>query len=275
MSSKKTAIIGCGYLGSALGRALVSTGHDCVGTTTTESRAKEIEEFGGLPAIVTLAETARLHELLADRGTLFLTVAPNVTFSSYREVYLDGAKSLIRAVEDTAVQHIIYTSSTGVYGQQDGSWIDERSPTIPDTKNGRILLETENALLSYGESRKLTVTILRLGGIYGPGRDPTDRFRKRGVRERSDGDRYVNMIHQQDAISAMTVLLDRPYGGVLNLTDDRPTTRREYYDRLAAAGCVQPIKWTRSDGPPRLGKRVRNDLIKRVLDLAMKHPTHC
>ena len=274
MARKKTAIVGCGYLGSALGCALVSAGHDCVGTTTTESRAKTIEGFGGTAAIVRLAETKKLHKLLADRDTLFLTVAPNVAYSSYREVYLDGAQSLIRAVADTAVQHIVYTSSTSVYGQQDGGWVDELSPTIPETENGRLLLETENALLAHGESTKLIVTVLRLGGIYGPGRDPANRLAKSTIRERTDGDRYVNLIHRDDAISAMSVLLDRPYDGVLNLTDDRPTTRREYYDHLATDG-ILPIRWLPSEGLRRVGKRVRNDLVKRILDLRLKHPAHC
>lgn len=274
MAQKKVAVVGCGYLGSALGRALVSAGHDCVCTTTTESRAAEIEAFGATPAIVALANTSRLHELLADRETLFLTVAPNSACPDYREVYLEGARSLIRAVADTGVRHIVYTSSIGVYGQQDGSWVDEHSPTIPETENGRILLETENVLLSYGESTHVTVTILRLGGIHGPGRDPADRFKTLAVRERSDGDRYLNMIHRRDAVSAMIALLDRPHAGVLNLTDDQPTTRRDYYDRLAASTGVQPITWIAPDGPPKLGKRVRNDSIKRILGLVLEHPTH-
>lgn len=275
VDSHRTIVVGCGYLGSALGRALVSAEHDCIGTTTTESRAKEIEAFGGRAAIVALADTSKLHELLSDRDTLFLTVAPNAACPSYRDVYLDGARSLIRAAADTGVRHIVYTGSIGVYGQQDGSWVDELSPTIPGTENGRILLETENGLLACGEATDVTVTILRLGGIYGPGRDPADRFAKLADRERSDGGRYLNMIHRRDAVSAMLALLDRPYGGVLNLTDDQPTTRGDYYDRIAAATNAPCIRWIKPNGPPMLGKRVRNDLIKRVLDLGLEYPAHC
>ena len=129
--------------------------------------------------------------------------------------------------------------------------------------------------MTCAESTNVTVTILRLGGIYGPGRDPADRFKNLAGRKRSDGGRYLNMIHRRDAVSAMIALLDRPHGGVLNLTDDQPTTRSQYYDRLAAAAGAQPIQWIVPDGPPKLGKRVRNDLIKRVLGLTLEHPTHC
>lgn len=275
MDRKRTVIVGCGYLGSALGRALVSAGHHCIGTTTTETRVAEIAESGVMPAVVGLEDTEKLHELIVDREALFLAAAPNSAHPSYRQVYLDGARSVTRAVAGTRVQHIIYTSSTGVYGQQDGTWVDERSPTEPDTENGRILLETERVLLNCGEATDVIVTILRLGGIYGPGRDPAERMARRTVRERSDGDQYVNMIHQRDAVRAMETLLAKPYAGVLNLTDDRPTTRREFHDHLAVIAGVPSVRWLESAGSPRLGKRVRNELAKRVLDLTLDYPTHC
>ncbi len=81
-------------------------------------------------------------------------------------------------------------------------------------------------------------------------------------------------MHRDDIVQAILKLLEIPYHGVLNLSDDQPATRREYYDRLLAAARLPPIHWIAPPGKPSLGKRVRNELIKQTLGLKLLHPTH-
>ena len=267
------AILGCGYAGAALGRALAADGFDCLGTTTTPRRVDDIRALGIRPVVIELDEAARLHEILLDRDLVFLTVAAGGERRDYREVYLAGAGRLLKAVEGTSVRRVIYTSSTAVYGQDDGTWVDEESPTEPLSENGRVLVETERCLLAGTQDGGICATVLRLSGIYGPGRGPHNRLAQLAGQERNDGDVYLNLIHVDDIVAAMRRLIDVDYHGILNLSDDSPTPRREFYDRILAVSGLPPIQWTPRAGPAR-GKRVRNNRIKSLLNLSLRHPMH-
>ncbi len=297
----RVAIIGCGYVGSALGETLARGGHDVVGTTRSADRAAELQRLGIRHEIAEIADQQRLREIFADRDAVYLTVAPRRHGEQYHETFLRGVRTLLAAARSTPVRRIIYTSSTRVYGQDDGSWVDESSPTEPRDEPGLVLLEAERALLNGagglatglapsaaprneapggsqpvnrdGE-RMVCATVVRLGGIYGPGRDSTRRILASAGTRREDGDRYINMIHLEDIVAALAALLDVRHHGVLNLSDDEPALRCEYYDRVLSQAGLPPICWVRGDGPVSRGKRIRNDLIKRTLDLALKHPTH-
>lgn len=268
------AIIGCGYVGSALGYALGQAGHDVLGTTTRPERADDLRALGLKPAVVMLNEVPAVASLLGDRQVVYLTIAAGRQDSDYRRVYVEGVRCLLNAVNDTPVKRIIYTSSTSVYGQNDGRWVDETSPTEPTTDRGRLLLEAERTLLEGAEQVGVVATVLRLAGIYGPGREPASWLARCAGHERSDGDAYLNLVHRDDIVAALMALSDIPYPGVLNLNDDAPTTRRDFYDRLAVASDISPVRWTTSSDSPTLGRRVRNDLAKRTLGIVLKHPTH-
>lgn len=266
---KRIAIIGCGYVGRALGETLAAAGHDVIGTTTTPARVAEIEAAGITPQIIELSQAEPLHALLGDRDAVFLTVAAGRGRRDYAEVYLNGVKNLLRAAEGTAVRRIIYTSSTQVYGQDDGSWVDESSPTQPQSQNGRILLEAEHALLAgvaelTGDA-SVRATVVRLGGIHGPGRDLNKRILAAAGQARADGNAFVNLIHRDDIVAALVRLLEVGFEGALNLTDGAPVTRKELYDQVIASAGLPPIRWEASDTSAGLGKRVRNDLARKTL----------
>lgn len=270
----KVAIIGCGYVGSALGRALVGVGADVVGTTTSPDRAAELSTMGITPVVAEHSEIARLRQALLDRAVLFVTVAPKSDDQTYRAVYPTGVRNVLAAVEGTAVGRLVYTSSTRVYGQDDGSWVDEGSATEPADEKGRFLLEAERLFLDGARAAGRVATVVRLAGIYGPGRDGTARIRTAAGTQREDGDPYVNLVHLHDVVAVLSALVDSPYEGVLNVADDHPESRRAYYDRVLAAAGLPPIRWVRTEGTPSLGKRVRNKTVKRTLKLSLIHPDH-
>ena len=271
--SRKIAIVGCGYVGGALGSALVRLGHDVVATTTTAARADELRALGLTPIVVRLQDVSQLHAALADRDDVFLMVAPKRGEQTYRDVYLDGIRYLVDALRGTSVGRIVYTSSTSVYGQSDGSWVDEDSPTEPLSDSGRMILASERALHDGAESLGVGVTILRLAGIHGPGRGPVNVVPRYAGQERDDGEAYVNLIHRDDIVDACVKLLDVAYDGVLNLCDGEPVLRRAYYDRLIAAADGQPIHWRRSATPIDRGKRVSNRRIRELLGLPSSQRT--
>lgn len=276
MGRMPIAIIGCGYVGSALAEVLIGAGLDVVATTTSAGRIPELQSLGVRAELLDIADVDRLAAVLADRQVVYLTIAPKHRGTDYRDVYLAAAQHLAVAVARVPVRRVIYTSSTRVYGQDDGSWVDESSPTEPRDERGRVLLKAENVLLELGKDGgdPLSVSVVRLAGIHGPGREPAKRVRTLAGTQQSGGDAYVNLIHRDDIVSALVALLDVQHHGVLNLSDDAPEPRRVFYDRLIAHSGLPAIDWIDESSSQHTGKRVRNDRIKRLLGIQLAHPTH-
>ena len=273
MPAKKVLIIGCGYVGTALGESLVRRGFHVVGTTTTREKQSDLEKVGIQARVAEISNTQRLTDLLVDSDVVVLTLGAGRT-GDYREVYFEGARSVLAALRHSAVRRIVYTSSTRVYGQTDGSWVDESSPTIPRDERGQLLLDTEQVLLGACESG-VSCCVLRLGGIYGPGRELERRVHHLAGTEQFGGDEYVNLIHLYDIVIALESAVTSDFSGVLNLCDDEPEPRRSIYDRLVRSEGLSPIRWVpRSGSDVELGKRVRNKRIKDQLGLQLARPKH-
>jgi len=280
MAIRRVTIIGCGYVGTAVGVEMVRQEQQVRATTTTASRVAELGKLGFETAVWRAGDVEALRRLVQDQDAVVLCVAPGARGADYRMVYLRAVENLVAALPVTSVRRVVYTSSTRVYGQDRGEWVDEQSVTSPRDENGRVLLEAENLLLesverlAQSKSREMTATVLRLSGIYGPGRDPAERALKLAGQARDDGGEWVNLVHREDIVQAIIRLLAITHQGALNMSDDRPTTRREYYDRLLARAGVVPIAWAKpTEGVP-CGKRVSNWAIKELLGLQLQFPQH-
>ncbi len=145
---------------------------------------------------------------------------------TYRAVYLEGLLNCIAAAQP---RRTLFVSSTSVYGQTDGSWVDETSLTEPERETSRILLEAEGVCLASGGY------VARLSGLYGPGRSVLMRKYLSGEATIEGGDgRYLNQIHRDDAARALFHLFSTHQApGIYNVTDDTPATQRELYQWLA------------------------------------------
>lgn len=276
-SAKRIVILGSGYVGTALGRQLAAAGHPVVGTTRAPERCAEIEAAGMEARVFTLADVDGLHALLERCDVIYLTLSAGRHHRDYRAAYVRAAHLLVAALPHTPVRHVIYTSSTGVYAQNDGSWVDEQSATAPETDRGKALVETERILLaaageasSVTRKRRVAVSIVRLAGIYGPGRGLGRRALRSAGQRRSDGNVWVNLIHHDDIVNALARLVYTAHPGVLNLGNDEPLRRRDLYNALLASAGAKPIEW-RDDPSLGQGKRVCNQLIKRTLSLTLQH----
>jgi nucleoside-diphosphate-sugar epimerase len=231
-----------------------------------------LAKLGIEPVALKIDDVKRLCETVADCHTVLLTIAPGRRDGGYRETYYQGVVNLLEAARGTCVEHVIYTSSTGVYGQRDGRWVDEESATASVTANSRILREAELRLLEGARIEGITGTILRLAGIYGPSRGPARRVRQYAGQERSGGDAFVNLVHRDDVVSVLTAAIDKPFHGVFNVSDGHPIRRRTLYGRVLSLAGLEPISWVESQPDPDLGKRVRNDRVKRVFCVELKYP---
>lgn len=263
-------ILGCGYVGRALAARLA---HEpgvsrVIATTTTPGRVADLERLGLEPVLVTLGEGRGLGDAIGEARVVYFTAAPGSS-GDYSAVYRDGTRQLLRAAEGTAVRRILYTSSTAVYVQDDGSWVDETAETAPTTERGRILLDAESTLLDGAAALGVSATVLRLAGIHGPGRGPQNVAARLAGTRRTDGESYLNLIHRDVVVEALLRLRATDHQGVLNLADGRPRTRRAYYDTLLARQGLPPVRWEPpvEGGPAGRGRRIDSRRIQELLGI--------
>jgi nucleoside-diphosphate-sugar epimerase len=230
-------IAGCGYVGTVLGTRLASEGHVVWGLRRrTDALPSSIRPF---VADLTVPET--IEALPPGLDVVFYTASADASDDdSYRAAYVEGLHNLLSALGDQCQQllRVFFTSSTGVYAQASGAWVDETSPTEPAEFSGIRVLEGERLLLGS----PFPATVLRLGGIYGPGRTRLiDRVR-RGLAVCTDGPPlYTNRIHRDDCAGALHYLMnvdqpDQIYIGV----DHEPAEQCEILRWLAAQLGVSP-----------------------------------
>jgi nucleoside-diphosphate-sugar epimerase len=221
-------IAGCGYVGTALGKNLASEGHTVHGLRRNPDRLPEALH----PVQADLTDPSALSDLPDDIEYLFYTASASGRGpDAYQSIYVDGLKNLLDALDQDPIQRILYTSSTAVYGQKDGQWVDETSPTEPDRRRGQILLEAEEIV----RSQDAHGIVVRYGGIYGPGRQRYINLVKSGRASCYDGPkRYTNKNHLADCAGILQHLmtLEDPYEAY-NGTDPNPTDRCEILTWLA------------------------------------------
>ena len=165
------------------------------------------------------------------------------------------------------VRRYVYVSSTSVYGQTGGEWVDEASPTEPAEESGRIVLECERLL----RERRPGAIILRFAGIYGPGGVIRRAAVERGEPLAADPDGWLNLIHVEDGAAAVLAAAGRGEpGATYDVADDRPAMRREFYTEMAALlGAPAPRFTAGTEG---LNRRVGNRRMRVELGVELQFP---
>ena len=277
----RVLIIGCGYVGLPLGAELVRQGLEVFGLRRNAAAAAEMESAGIKPLFGDITQADQLSGLPAHYDWVVDAVsASGGGLDEYRAVYLEGARHLVEWLGARPPRKFVYTSSTGVYGQTDGSAVDETSPTEPAAETARILVETEDVLLEAARRRGFPAVVLRLAGIYGPGRGYwLKQYLKGEARIEGDGGRYLNMIHRDDVVGAILAALrqGRP-GQVYNAVDHEPVSQLALFSWLSKhfGGSLPPSlpADTAMEGKRgRTNKRVANRKLTTELGYQFKYPT--
>jgi len=255
-------IAGCGYVGSALAARLVSNGHTVHGL-----RRRPMGMPGDVHAIAADLLDPDLANVLPDDidRVVYAAGASGFNKEAYQAAYVDGLRNLLKALRahGSPVKRVAFTSSTGVYGQQDGEWVDEDSPAEPQGFSGQYIREGER-LLEDSTFENITV---RLGGIYGPERTRLIESVRDGDAVISDGaPRYLNLNHRDDCAAALehVLFLDNP-APVYLATDGTPEDRAVILRWIAnELGVPEPPVVPESEAPRmRTGnKRCRNDRLR-------------
>jgi nucleoside-diphosphate-sugar epimerase len=262
-------ILGCGAVGTALGLHLAAQGHEVWGVRRDAARIPA--PLHGLSAdLVTGAGLERLPD--AVEAVFFTASAGGGSEAEYRDVYVRGLGRLIARLRASGEQprRVLFTSSTAVYGEEGGAWVDEDSECAPGSFNGRLLLEAEHRLLGSG----YPATVLRFGGIYG--REGAGRLVeavRRGAPCRED--QYTNRIHRDDCAAALAHVLglEAP-AAIYNAVDDAPDAQCEVMRWLAARlGVPPPVPGSAGPMPARGNKRCSNARIK-ASGFAFQYPSY-
>lgn len=277
----RVLILGCGYVGLPLGAELVRQGHEVVGVRRTAAGQADLAAAGIKPAVANITRPADLAGLAGPFDWVVNTVSSSKGGADeYREVYLKGTVNLIEGLAPLGVKKFVYTSSTSVYGQTDGSLVKEDAPTEPASATSQLLVETEKLLLDAARERQFPAVILRVAGIYGPERGHLFlQYLRNEARIAGKGERLLNMIHRDDLVAAIVAALKNAGPGeVYNVCDDEPVAQIHFFRWLSETlGREMPPFATGEETVPRkrglTHKKVSNRRMKMELGVPLKYPT--
>ncbi|WP_353628125.1 SDR family oxidoreductase [Sulfitobacter sp. TCYB15] len=265
--------IGHGFSARALAARLVPQGWRIVGTTRSPDKADAIADTGVEPVVWPGAD---LGALIAQFPNVLVSAGPDSAGDPVLNAVEDA---VIRAAPD--LRWVGYLSTTGVYGDHDGDWVDEDTPLTPSTKRGRARVTAEARWQAISD---LPLHIFRLAGIYGPGRGPFAKVRAGTARRIIKQGQVFSRIHVEDIAQALELSLQRPDpGAVYNLCDDDPAPPQDVIAHAAELlGLPVPpaIPFDQADMTPMArsfyaeSKKVRNDRIKQALGWAPQFPTY-
>jgi len=233
----RVLIVGCGYVGLPLGKELARQGHTVFGLRRSALAEAELQAAGITPLHADITRPETLAKLPRDFDWVVnCTASGGGGADDYRKIYLEGNRNLVAWLAGLLLKKFIYTSSTSVYGQNDGSVVNEKSLVAPDAETSKVLAETETFLLEAAAQKRFPAVILRVAGIYGPGRGHSFKSFLRGdARIEGDGARWLNMIHREDLIGVIIAALrDAPPGEIFNAVDNEPVSQRDFFGWLAA-----------------------------------------
>jgi nucleoside-diphosphate-sugar epimerase len=239
------AVLGCGYVGIELGRQLDAAGHDVVGVRRSDAGLSAIRNAGLDAVRADVTDGDALAAVPDVDAVVFAASSGGRGADAARAVYVEGLQTAVEQFgeRDDSPEQFVYTSSTGVYGDHDGDWVDEETPLEPTTEKTQVLAEAERVCLEAAPAYGMDPTVVRFAGLYGPHRYRLERYVEGPVTEG-----YLNMIHRDDAAGVVQFALTDDAAAdaeVLLAVDDEPVAKWAFADYLAAeCGVEAPEKRT-------------------------------
>lgn len=271
-------VVGCGYLGERVARRWLDRGDRVVAVTRSSARAETLAAAGIEPLILDVAaESPGWEQLFGDRGPGVATIFWAVGFdrsggTSYHDVHVAGLEKLLTSAFTGGAQpRVIFSSSTGVWGDERGGIVSEVTPPDPSREAGRTLVAAEHLLAAQPAGPG---TALRFAGLYGPGRLPRLADLRENRPIAADPESWLNLVHVDDAALVVARVADTPAPRPLYVVSDgTPVRRRDWYSRLAALIQAPPPRWDQSAPRSRGGdKRVDSSLVWADLGISPAWP---
>lgn len=277
---KQISILGCGWLGLPLTKALLTNEFSVKGSTTSESKLYSLKSSGidsFLIALDSKSITGDIDRFLDGSQTLVIDIPPQLNrknndstaaddpSSSLRMIFVEKIKTLIPHLEKSAVKNVLFVSSTSVYGEINGTITEETLPK-PDTESGKQLLEVEKLLQNNSNFK---TTILRFGGLIGEDRNPIKFLA--GKQNLENPETPINFIHQDDCIGIIIKIITADsWNEIYNGVSPFHPTREAYYSQKAAELGLPLPKFDHSK--PSVNKLILGDKVESFLDYTFLKP---
>ncbi|OOZ40397.1 hypothetical protein BOW53_07970 [Solemya pervernicosa gill symbiont] len=271
-------IVGCGYVGRRVASAWRTESVHVGALTHTECRVDELKVHGIAPIVGDLDSSASLEELPVEDSLLYHLAPPPQMGEIDNRV-----GNLLSAMVERCPARIVYLSTTGVYGDCGGVWIDEQQPLNPVAARAKRRVDAEQRYREWCEARGVELVILRVSGIYGPGKLPEARIRRGDPVLEEASSPYTNRIHIDDLVAAAVAAGREGASGIYNVADGHPTTMTDYFCRVADhLGLPQPEQLTPEAAEAVLGegmksylaesRRIDNSRLKDLLGGKLRFP---
>lgn len=279
----KISILGCGFTGQAIARHCLAEGatRDVIGTRRNEDGVAGLVAQG-IPALLLDGPPSQdVISRLEQTTHLISSVAP-ARAEPLQDPMLDLARSLAGAGRLPRLRWIGYLSTIGVYGDHQGEWIDEDTPCTSGQLRSMMRMQAEQRWQELAEQIGANASVLRLSGIYGPGRNALEDVRAGRARRVVKRNHVFNRIHVDDIARFARQLIERNLGGVFNVTDDEPAPSADVVAHACdLLGCPAPVPIAFEDvemSPMALSfwaecKRVDNRRGKQLLDFTYRYPS--
>ena len=262
------SILGCGWLGLPLAKALLKKGFLVKGSTTSMEKIPLIKTAGIEPFIIQLEEkkiSDSITDFLADSQILIIDIPPKLRSNS-SENFVAKIATLIPFIENSTIEKVLFVSSTSVYGENN-ELVTEATPLNPDSEGGRQLVIVESLLQ---KNNCFETTILRFGGLISEDRNPV-RFLS-GRENIENPDAPINLIHQEDCIGIIEKIIELDsWNKTFNAVAPFHPTRKEYYTQKAADLNLALPKFVPSN--TMAGKTILSDTLKNSLQYSFIKPT--
>jgi nucleoside-diphosphate-sugar epimerase len=271
-------VVGCGYLGERVAALWRAAGQRVSVVTRSAERAETLRASGYEPVVADITRIETLVNLPEADVVLFAVGHDRAAGIPIEQVYVDGLRNVLAALPSVP-QRFVYISSTGVYGQVDAQWVTEASACEPARAGGRACLAAETLLQASRVGPQ--AMLLRLAGIYGPGRIPRVADIRAGVPIAAPPDGYVNLIHVEDAARIVVAVAEKLTPPQLyNVSDGHPVQRSDYYAELARLVDAPPPTFTPPPAEAHVAQRAGSD--KRIssaklfadLPLKLQYPSY-
>ena len=288
MTTLHTLILGAGFSGRHIAARAAELGSVC-GTRRTEEGLLELKRQGIAGCLVDGAASVSLLEELSRVTHLVVSVAPARDLP-LQDPMLELLKPLVSGLSQSradaplrSLKWIGYLSTIGVYGDHDGQWVDEDTPCTSTQIRSLARREAELAWQALGRKLRVPVSVLRLSGIYGPGRNAVKDALGGRARMLIKPGQVFNRIHVQDLATATMLAARQEFDGLLNITDDEPAPPQDvirYAHQLVGKSDPKAVDFATADITPMArsfyseNKRVRNDRSKALLHMNYRFPTY-
>ena len=264
----KISILGCGWLGLPLAKALTENGFSVKGSTTSAGKLLTLETAGIAPFLIELEEDVikgNVTEFLSESQILIIDIPPKLRRVS-SENFVQKIQNLIPFIEKSTVAKVIFVTSTAVYADAD-SIVSEDTIPQPETESGRQLLEVEKMLQN---NKNFRTTVLRFGGLIGDDRHPIHFLA--GKQNLENPDAPINLIHQRDCIGILEAIVKQKcWNETFNAVSPFHPTRKEYYTTKAIALNLALPQF--EEGKTSIGKIIQSNKVETVLKYKFQNTT--